>query len=724
MYIPDERPPSPDEKRHYYCIASQRLEEIRMKYNKCPDASLLSEDSRAWLNWRIQMVGEAIVKTKDENFYNYHFFRTLRNDIAHSIEDKTFDQQNYSWRRFFNKIQGLEISLKNVIAGIFSSNKKLRNFEQENSPRIGSASAKKVVDAAKDKLDPELNDNERVSFPKNNRNDYNKKRKNILKKETNTHNKSYDLSEIQPAVIMPDDIFKEAMVDIPAAVEEIFEVEDLEQKSLFEYAQEHAGLHESILIDIVEWIRRIDLDLSRDNPFIKEELFITNIHELKVDCFTLDMFDTLYHDYSELPSVYDSTRGDVEKSEVNFDFYKSKLEAVEYPKEDKKETENGVLHSKETLLRNLIRDIDDSYIIRKTEWEMKEVEKRRNLFKKELFEKISRFRRLEELIFPFISNLGYLWDMSSAPFKDNGFELLKQYADILDKDTFLTELAKLLGRQNYEQMIYEKELHAVSYTDSSYHVMPAYRGEISGLRLSNEISSVIPSEFALYQNSMTRKYLMLKFAQKQLLSYAYEKEVSASRDDGTQYGSINELIRKGPIIVCVDSSASMHGIPEQIAKTITFALTKIAIEEQRNCFLISFSTDIETLDLSSFKGADAIVTLISFLRKSFNGGTNALKALTHTANLLLENSWKNSDVLMISDFIMQNIPDNLTQKIKQAQENGTGFYSLAIGDNYDVNNFKYFDKNWNYNPYDPTAQKMLVKQLDILKKRKVKSGRT
>ena len=54
--------------------------------------------------------------------------------------------------------------------------------------------------------------------------------------------------------------------------------------------------------------------------------------------------------------------------------------------------------------------------------------------------------------------------------------------------------------------------------------------------------------------------------------------------------SVEKKEPKGPIIVCVDTSGSMQGTPENIAKTVTFALSKIAIEEERKCYLISFST--------------------------------------------------------------------------------------------------------------------------------------
>ena len=216
---------------------------------------------------------------------------------------------------------------------------------------------------------------------------------------------------------------------------------------------------------------------------------------------------------------------------------------------------------------------------------------------------------------------------------------------------------------------------------------------------------------------------MLKFAQKQLLSYAYERDNPILRKQITQEEVLVEKSDnepKGPIIICVDTSGSMHGTPEQITKTVTFALAKIAMNEKRSCYLISFSTGIETLDLSSFKGADALSKLVQFLRMSFNGGTDAAPALAHAVEQLQTNEWNNADVLMVSDFIMNRLPAELEEKIKAEQEKETGFYSLIIGSDGNKQTLKTFNENWNYNPGNPAAQKELVRQLDTLRRRKTK----
>ena len=47
----------------------------------------------------------------------------------------------------------------------------------------------------------------------------------------------------------------------------------------------------------------------------------------------------------------------------------------------------------------------------------------------------------------------------------------------------------------------------------------------------------------------------------------------------------------GPFIVCIDASGSMRGFPEQCAKAIAFALMQIALAEERDCYVIIFSTE-------------------------------------------------------------------------------------------------------------------------------------
>lgn len=161
----------------------------------------------------------------------------------------------------------------------------------------------------------------------------------------------------------------------------------------------------------------------------------------------------------------------------------------------------------------------------------------------------------------------------------------------------------------------------------------------------------------------------------------------------------------------------MHGTPENIAKTVTFALSKIAIEEERKCYLISFSTGVETLDLSDFSDGKSISKLVYFLQKSFNGGTDATPALNHSIEMLQKDGYKNSDVLMISDFVMGDLSSSLIKAIETEKKNNTCFYSLVIGSSGNQNTIKALNHNWIYDMPNPNATRHLVEQLHEIKMR-------
>ena len=59
---------------------------------------------------------------------------------------------------------------------------------------------------------------------------------------------------------------------------------------------------------------------------------------------------------------------------------------------------------------------------------------------------------------------------------------------------------------------------------------------------------------------------------------------------------------KGPMILCIDTNGSMNGTPEYIAKAIALYFATQSMKEKRKCFLINFSTSIETLELTNENG--------------------------------------------------------------------------------------------------------------------------
>lgn len=666
-----------------YC--HKALTPIRAIIEKYPDGikdiHSISEEARALIQIKVQQFRECI---KHVQFPNkpvwWEAMRISRNKIAHQEEDLSDSVLTSILSTVSSNLSKIEYDLLANIKRYRQDSKKKHRFENLTSSALGSESEKKqFVDAMEEYTNPNIPEDVRIEFPKNK---YTELGASILKEISS-------------------------------------------QNNILEYERKHTGLSENIQTDILEWLEKVNKYLVKEDPFREEAIFIEQQKLRDSEDIASDLIkdsSKIEYHYKRLPSVSDSKRGDIEASTVNFDFYhnqfikESKIVKAKNEKGDEVELLKWKSDDKlEILKRNIILDLEQNLVDRKSKWELAQIDSMRKEFLEKLYSKIYKFMKLESLLMPFIKNLGRLWDLSEGTFETSGFEILDTYAKLLENDESLKELADLLGKQSRAQISYEKELRDKVVIKSSWQPKHAYKGEINGLRYSNDISAVLPSELSLMNNPAANKLFQLKFAQKQLLSYDYqrmeeEQEESKEKEETT----VEKKEPKGPIIICVDTSGSMHGTPENIAKTITFALSKIAIEEERKCYLISFSTSIETLDLTDFS-ANPIGKLVQFLRMSFHGGTDATPALKHAVKMLSENEWKNADVLMISDFVMQTLDNDIKTQIESAQKDNTNFHSLVIGSSGNNAAINCFNHNWVYDVNNPQANRHLVEQIHEIK---------
>jgi uncharacterized protein with von Willebrand factor type A (vWA) domain len=104
---------------------------------------------------------------------------------------------------------------------------------------------------------------------------------------------------------------------------------------------------------------------------------------------------------------------------------------------------------------------------------------------------------------------------------------------------------------------------------------------------------------------------------------------------------------KGPFIVCIDASGSMSGYPENCAKALAYGLMQIALVEERDCFVIMFSTQKITYELTKQDGLHEVVNFLSY---SFHGGTDLGPVLDQSIDLMADGKYKNADLVVLSDF--------------------------------------------------------------------------
>jgi uncharacterized protein with von Willebrand factor type A (vWA) domain len=93
---------------------------------------------------------------------------------------------------------------------------------------------------------------------------------------------------------------------------------------------------------------------------------------------------------------------------------------------------------------------------------------------------------------------------------------------------------------------------------------------------------------------------------------------------------------------------------------------------------------------------------------SFYGGTDAEPALKEALRQIKEEEYKDADILVISDFIMDNLSPEISDKIIEAKKMKNRFYSLVISPNANEKTLSVFDNNWIYDLNGPNRIRELV----------------
>lgn len=251
--------------------------------------------------------------------------------------------------------------------------------------------------------------------------------------------------------------------------------------------------------------------------------------------------------------------------------------------------------------------------------------------------------------------------------------LLDQYVQQLYPQ--VAQLAKFLGR---------KEVLQESNTTAQRHRQQWGKSEIKGIRLSNDLSIVLPMELGLMVVPELELLFMKKFAEQKLLSLDYRAHEEAP------YRSE----QKGPIILCIDTSASMAGMPELLSKALALCLITTALEEKRLCYVISFAINIETLTLQD--PYEDLPKLIHFLQQGFHGGTDVTLALSAALDQLKKEPYQNADIVVISDFVMPTPAPELLQRIWRQRQQGTRLFAIVVEQDYYIESdiLFFFDQHW------------------------------
>ena len=220
----------------------------------------------------------------------------------------------------------------------------------------------------------------------------------------------------------------------------------------------------------------------------------------------------------------------------------------------------------------------------------------------------------------------------------------------------LKEIARLAGRYRMMAMQVRRDKVKKGITEN-HSIIPG-----------SDLSRVIPSELMKMKHPSTRKAFMSDFIEGKLLTYEIRGK---------------DKKQKGPIIICIDESGSMTGLPDIWAKSVALALFEIARAQKRDFFVIHFSsqTSVDKLHTNEFlKDKPFDIEQMIDMAGYFEGGGTTFEPPLDLARQKIGDgkSWSKADIIFVTDGESAVAEEWYQDFNKWRKENKVKVYSILI----------------------------------------------
>jgi uncharacterized protein with von Willebrand factor type A (vWA) domain len=225
--------------------------------------------------------------------------------------------------------------------------------------------------------------------------------------------------------------------------------------------------------------------------------------------------------------------------------------------------------------------------------------------------------------------------------------------------------------------------------------LPGAPGALRGIRLSDRIEGMLGSEAAMLLHPVLHKLWRARRAEARLLTYDSEAVLVDWRPDPSAPPRQDvlppepEALERGPIIVCLDTSGSMRGAPETLAKAVVLQAVRTAHAEQRGCLLIAFGGPDEIIERALAGGrrnADeggeprGLAALLDLMGQGFDGGTDVQGPIERAIERVHRARWASADLLIVSDGEFGCTPATLARLDDAREQFGLRVQGVLVGD--------------------------------------------
>ncbi len=293
-------------------------------------------------------------------------------------------------------------------------------------------------------------------------------------------------------------------------------------------------------------------------------------------------------------------------------------------------------------------------------------------------------------------SVGRLWDMASAKLSQSDLTVMKRHAEFLKKNKGLQEISEKLGRM--ASQVNDPDLNRAPVEEPQMVEEKADEAtdDIVGIHESDDLNKLLPNETMFLAYPELEVVFYKHLVDKRLMNYRMQGKSRTLRKVRAQQPDNKDAeVEKGPFIICVDASGSMTGFPEQCAKAMAYALMQIALAEDRDCYVMLFSTEQITYELTK---QDGLREASDFLSYNFHGGTDIAPVIMKSIDLMCGDKYKNADLVVISDFIAPKQSDEMIAKVDELKARKNRFHAISLSKYGNPELMAMFDHSWAYHP--------------------------
>ena len=285
--------------------------------------------------------------------------------------------------------------------------------------------------------------------------------------------------------------------------------------------------------------------------------------------------------------------------------------------------------------------------------------------------------------------LGKGWDLSQGLLRSQGWLEIMRLHELLKSLPALRELIQTLGRMqlgapNAESPLEKIFVNVRRAAEERREVhSPLVPMETRGIERSGEIARMLPSEAVLLGHPILKRLWHARRAERGLMAYRVEGtdwETTTTEDEvGEEIDAPTQSKQRGPILFCLDTSGSMEGLPERVAKALALEALRTAHQEKRRLYLYLFSGRGQVTEQELSLSSDGIARLMSLLTLSFHGGTDVAAPLLRAVQRHGEEAWSRADILLVSDGEFP-VPSESVSLLAEARErHGLRVHGVQIG---------------------------------------------